>query len=81
MAGELPISVNSMDDDALSAFVKSPKDYLTGIPKEVVPSPFSPATKVRIENLLVPKGLSADDIASRINIYAMVKVKNIEVID
>ena len=81
MADELPISVNSMDDDALKLFVNSPSQYLKGIPREVVPSPFSEATKFRIENLLAPEGLSQSDIAKRIDLVAMVKVTNIQIID
>ena len=81
MSDVLPVSVNNMNDESLKAFVFTPNEYFKGVQREVVPSPFSDATKLRIEKLLEPQGLDAGDIAKRINIYAMVKVKNVDVID
>jgi hypothetical protein len=76
----LPISVNAMSDDELQSFVVEPKKYLAGVDRQVIPSPFTLETKDRIKNILGANGIPEQDFQNRLDIYATVKVKNIEII-
>lgn len=75
------LSLNGLSDPQLKSFVDDPNTFLGELKGTyVVPSIISPQTNNRIRDIMINKGLTAEDIAKNIDLMAMIKIKDVEII-
>lgn len=76
----IPLSFNAMSDDQLKEFLANPNEFIVPLKDTyIAPSPISPQTRERIDEILKVQGLSDKEIKDKIDVLALIKITKIVV--